>query len=61
MNSNAEISWKDKKLYVTKALIGEHVGVEKITDDKIKLYFCDYPLSTVDSISKATGDRIYTT
>lgn len=61
VNANAEISWKDKKLYITKALVGEHVGIEKITEDKLKIYFCDYPLSTVDSTHLATADRIYTT
>lgn len=61
VNSNAEVSWKDKKLYVSKALVGEYIGIEIINDDKLKIYFCDYPLCTVDSISKATGDRIYTT
>lgn len=61
VNSNAEISWKEKKLYVSKALVGEYIGIEIINEDKLKIYFCDYPLSTVDSISKATGNRIYTT
>lgn len=61
VNSNAEISWKDKKLYLSKALIGENVGIETINDDDLKIYFCDFPLCSVQSVSKATKDRIYTT
>lgn len=61
VNSNAEISWKDKKLYLSKALIGENVGIEIINEDNLRIYFCDFPLCTVQSASKATNDRIYTT
>ena len=61
VNPNAEISWRDKKLYITKALIGEYLGIEKLADDKLKLFFCDFPLCTVESISHATDKRIYTT
>ena len=57
---NAETNYWNRKIYLSKALIGEHVGVEKINENRIKFWFGDYPLLTVDS-HQIGQRRIYLT
>ena len=59
VNGIAETNWKCRKIYLSKALIGEYVGIEELDDSKIRFWFGDYPLCIVDSLQMKGQQRIY--
>ena len=59
VNGIAETNWKCRKIYLSKALIGEYVGVEELDEARVRFWFGDYPLCIVDSLQMRGQQRIY--
>src|SRR5258706_16179558 len=48
VRSNGQIKWHGKMLFVSEALIGEHVGLRQIDEDRWQLLFCKMRLGLVN-------------
>jgi hypothetical protein len=42
------MKWHGRMVYVTKYLLGEHVGLRPLEHDRWELYFCQLPLGVFD-------------
>lgn len=54
---NGEISWDYSGLFIGRALVGEHVGVEPIEDGQCRLWFGKLPLGEFDQRADIQGKR----
>jgi putative transposase len=50
VRSNGEIKWKGNQIYVSRALIGEPVGLRQISDTKWLVMLSFYPLGILDEM-----------
>lgn len=48
IRSNGQIKWKGEKLFVTETIIGQPLGLERISDSCLKLYYGFLPLGFLD-------------
>ena len=48
INRNGEIKWKRRSIYISKSLIGEHVALKQKDEQLWEIWFCWYPLGTLD-------------
>jgi len=48
VNRNGEITWKQRRIYIGKSLIGEHIALKKRDDIHWEIWFTHYPLGILD-------------
>jgi len=46
-----DIYYKGRRIFITECLYGENIGLEEIEEDKVKLWYCNYSLGELDSIT----------
>lgn len=46
--SYGKFNWNGKRLFLTKALAGENIGIEKIASKKLRLWYANFSLGDFD-------------
>lgn len=59
ITSTGEFNWLQRKIFLTKALAGEFVGVDSVDPNHVQLWFTNYKLCTVEINQMKDRKRIY--
>jgi len=52
VNRNGEIKWKGRAIFISKALIGEHIALKQKEEHLWQIWFMQYPLGIVNVITR---------
>lgn len=52
VNHNGEIKWKEKSIYISKALIGEHISLKQKEEHLWEIWFMHYPLGIANVVTR---------
>ena len=52
VSTNGDVCWKMSNVRISKAMAGEHLGLEECGDPDLKVWFCDFCLGTLAKDTK---------
>jgi transposase InsO family protein len=52
VNRNGEIKWKERSIYISKSLIGEHIALKQKEEHLWEIWFMHYPLGIANVITR---------
>jgi putative transposase len=48
VSGHGDIRYSNRRLFVTEGLEGEYIGIESLSEDKSRLWYCNYELGVLD-------------